>query len=73
MTDTEQPAGMYSETAADMWGTVTWADADGKEYEITAYCEPSKYRWPDAVVVCSGPMRWVRGSVRGFSTTARRY
>lgn len=52
MTDkTEKAVGLYSASAAELFGTVLWTDAAGKEYEITAYDYPSSYKWPDAVFV----------------------
>lgn len=54
--------GLFSQKAADKFGTVTWADdKTGTEYEITAYDDPANYFWDDAIVVCDGPMTYIRG------------
>lgn len=53
--------GMYSAMAAEKFGTVTWKDEEGNTYQITAYVEPRKYKWPDAVIVTNRPLTYAEG------------
>lgn len=54
----ELPVGMYSQKAAEQFGTIIWEDENGKEYHITAFVQPSKYKWDDAVKVATNVIRF---------------
>jgi hypothetical protein len=51
--------------AAHRFGTVIWADENGREFQITAVMRPSEYKWPDAIVVAP-VVRFVRLGIRGW-------
>lgn len=52
--------GLYSAIAADRFGTFVWADADGREVEITSTGPLSGYKFPDARVVSESLTGFVR-------------
>lgn len=60
----EQPMGMFSAQAAELFGTTIWSGLNGQEIEITAFYYPSKYKWNDKIIV--GPAdRYIRQGKSG--------
>lgn len=64
----EKPVGMYSAEAALRFGSVTWVNEAGTKFNITAYVQPSKYKWPDAVIVTKDAIKYHSGACYDYNS-----
>lgn len=59
MSNEDEPiVGLYSAKAAEINGSIRFANAKGETIEITGWSRVSNYLWPDARVVATNKDEW---------------